>query len=709
LTISSFLIRCRLEKVLGPEHPDVATSLNNLAALYEDQGKYSEAEPLLKRALQIRERALGPNNLYFAQSLMNLANLYRYAGRQADAERLYKQSLEIEEKLLGQDNSELARGIYNLAAFYVAQGRYVDAEPLHKKSLQIRTKVLGPDHPDVGRSLNSLAELYEAEGRFADALPLVRAAAKTGFAQKSVYLAALTGAASKSIITSADFFNEGYQVVQQAAASAASKAINQLSIRFAAGNGQLAQLVRKDQDLSAEAARLDRLIVEAVSKDPSKRDPAVEQQIRDRLQSIASERTEIGATLYQLFPDYAALTQPQPLSVQETKDLLADDEALIVFDFDRRSFAGIFSHSDAGALELNISAAELEAQVKTLRASLIYAPQFDVESSYKLYRLIFGPLAEYIATKKRLSVVANGALTSFPLQLLVAKDPAGVQFKDIDWLIRKYAITVYPSASSLKILHESKNVVEAPRPMIGFGDPLLQRKTQANGGSKAFEKYAFRGVIADTKSLTEALSPLPETADELRAMASKLGAGPEDIKLEEAASVTNVKRARLDTYRVVYFATHALVAGDVEKFAHVNEEPALVLSIPEKPSDEDDGLLRASDVATLRMNADFVVLSACNTAEADSKPGAEALSGLARAFFYAGARSLIVSNWEVDSESTVTLMTGFFDALKNGPHLTRAEALRLAMLQMIEKPHKPEWAQPKYWGPFTVVGEPQKN
>jgi CHAT domain-containing protein len=158
----------------------------------------------------------------------------------------------------------------------------------------------------------------------------------------------------------------------------------------------------------------------------------------------------------------------------------------------------------------------------------------------------------------------------------------------------------------------------------------------------------------------------------------------------------------------VYFATHALVAGEVEKFAKVRAEPALVLTIPEKPTDEDDGLLRASDVALLKMNADFVVLSACDTAAGD-KPGAEALSGLARAFFYAGARSLLVSNWEVDSESTVALMTGLFDALKNNPHLSHAEALRLSMLQMLGNSSKPEWAQPKFWAPFTVVGEPPKD
>ena len=249
--------------------------------------------------------------------------------------------------------------------------------------------------------------------------------------------------------------------------------------------------------------------------------------------------------------------------------------------------------------------------------------------------------------------------------------------------------------------------------MIGFGDPVFDRTTPTPGRqhvsalNRTLTSF-YRGMTADTKSLAEALPALPETVDELRAVAKELGAKAEDLKLGEAASVTNVKKERLDNYRVVYFATHALVAGEVEKFAKVKAEPALVLSIPEKPTDEDDGLLRASDVAMLKMNADFVVLSACNTAAGD-KPGAEALSGLARAFFYAGARSLVVSHWEVDSEATVALMDGLFDALKANPHLSHAEALRASMLRMIAKPSKAEWAHPQFWAPFVVVGEPQRH
>jgi CHAT domain-containing protein len=307
----------------------------------------------------------------------------------------------------------------------------------------------------------------------------------------------------------------------------------------------------------------------------------------------------------------------------------------------------------------------------------------------------------------------GGALTSLPPQVLVMSDPSGKDLASLDWLVSKYSIAILPSVASLKVVRSQKRVTTAAKPMIGFGDPIFDRAAEMNvtqhavALSRSLPTF-FRGVTVDTQALAKALTPLPETADELRAIAAMLNARPEDIKLGDAASVTTVKREPLGEYRVVYFATHALVAGEVEKFAKAKVEPSLVLSIPDKPSEDDDGLLRASEVATLKLNAEFVVLSACNTAAGD-KPGAEALSGLARAFFYAGARSLIVSHWAVYSDSAVELMTGLFDALNMNPHLSHAEALRASMLRMITNTSKPEWAQPRFWAPFVVVGEPQKR
>jgi CHAT domain-containing protein len=156
----------------------------------------------------------------------------------------------------------------------------------------------------------------------------------------------------------------------------------------------------------------------------------------------------------------------------------------------------------------------------------------------------------------------------------------------------------------------------------------------------------------------------------------------------------------LADYRVVYFATHGLVAGDIKGVA----EPSLALSIPSVPSALDDGLLTSSEVAQLKLNADVVVLSACNTIAGD-RPGAEALSGLARSFFYAGARSLLVTHWAVVSEAATRLTISTFDRLKADPKIGRAEALRQAMLGYLNDTSSSQNAYPAFWGPFALIGE----
>jgi CHAT domain-containing protein len=285
---------------------------------------------------------------------------------------------------------------------------------------------------------------------------------------------------------------------------------------------------------------------------------------------------------------------------------------------------------------LNITAKDVEAQVKGLRSSITDEANvpFDLQASYRLYQSIFGAAADKIASKKRLSVVANGALTSIPLQLLVTKDPAGKKLKDVDWFVRSHAITILPSVASLKTLRGGTATSAAAKPMIAFADPVFSKYAKR----MARQQVAMRGMTSfvmgtqiDISSLAVYLSQLPSTRDEVQAIAKELRVDPSDVKLGLDATETAVKGAKLDQYRIVYFATHGLVAGDLEKFAQGKVEPALALSIPDKPNDFDNGLLSASEVAQLKLNADWVVLSACNTA-AEEKPGAEALSGLARAF-----------------------------------------------------------------------------
>jgi CHAT domain-containing protein len=237
-----------------------------------------------------------------------------------------------------------------------------------------------------------------------------------------------------------------------------------------------------------------------------------------------------------------------------------------------------------------------------------------------------------------------------------------------------------------------------------MGDPVLEgpdpadRQRGAKRRSASTPTRFYRNGLADVRAVRE-LTPLPDTADELKAIAKVLGAPADAVNLREAASETNVKQAPLSEYRVVQFATHGLVAGDLSGLA----EPALVLTPPNEPTEADDGLLSASEIATLRLNADWVVLSACNTA-AGGAPNAEALSGLGRAFIYAGARSLLVSHWAVYSDATVKLITGAVDEMARDARVGRAEGMRRSMLALIDKGSEEE-AHPAFWAPFVVVGE----
>jgi CHAT domain-containing protein/Tfp pilus assembly protein PilF len=705
------------ERVLGPDHPDVAQSLNNLAELYKEQGRYADAEPLLKRSLAIREKAFGSIHPDVAQSLNNLAELYKEQGRYADAEPLLKRSLAIRERALGADHPDVGQGLDHLAELYTTQGRYADAEPLYRRSLAILEKLLGPDHPDVAKALNNLALLYSDQHRYGDALPLVRRTIALKAAATGVALPVLFGAQAEKLVLHDEALDDSLILVQRASQTSASEALNALALRFSAGDTPLAQVVRSDQDLANEAASLDKAIIAAVSTDPSKRDAAAEQRIRDRIAAIERERDDLAKLLVQEFPDYAALSNPQPLMVKDIQPLLADDEALIVINLGAKtSYVWAITRSAADWKELAVTATDISKAVSQLRALLDFdnIKPFDAHASFELYQKILAPVERLSSAKARLSFVVNGALTSLPPQLLVTRDPAGKALKDVEWLVRTHAVTVLPSLASLKVFRGKSAATHAEKPLIGFANPVFNRDQQQlhavrgdQGPQAPANVGGTPGRVADLAELRWALPPLPETADELMKVATSVKADPADIFLGARATVTRVKQTKLDQYRIVYFSTHSLLASEVAEFAKFNPEPALVLSLPDRPTEFDDGLLTASEVAQLKLNADWVVLSGADTGAGD-KPGGEALSGLVRAFFYAGARSVVASYWGVETQSAAAFMVGTFSAFAADPKLSHAEALQKSILAMIGDAQHPEWADPKFWAPFFVVGEPAK-
>ena len=377
---------------------------------------------------------------------------------------------------------------------------------------------------------------------------------------------------------------------------------------------------------------------------------------------------------------------------------------------DEVTFLWVIRRDGAAFHRLNIGREGLDFAVAFIRGGLDQRggliPTFDVEEALTLYRQIFAPAEPMLDGVRHVVVVPDGALQSLPLGVLITKKPENwarkpklSAYRKVEWLAKKYAMTVLPSVSSLRALRQFAKTARASRPFIGFGDPELDGGTAGGRGVDVASLFT-RGAVADVDAVRE-LTRLPDTADELIALATAQGVGEEAIYLQARATETRVRSMDLSDYRILAFATHGLVSGEMKGLA----EPALVFTPPETGTEADEGLLTASEIATLELDADWVILSACNTAAADGTPGAEGLSGMAKAFFYAGARALLVSHWSVNSEAAVAITTGMLGEMADNPEIGRAEALRRSMLAMMETKGKDHFAHPMFWAPFVVVGE----
>ncbi len=732
------------EEALGPAHPNLASSLNSLAGLYVDQGQYAQAESLYKRSLAIREKALGTDHSDVATSLKSLADLYHVQGKFARAELLHNRSLAIYEKALGPKHPDVATSLYNLAALYVTQGQYARAEPLYKRSLVIREETVGSDRPDVATILNNLASLYATQSQYGKAIALSRKASAI-YRQRIIADGTSDAAIHEAAQNRFGFLNhlsllsrnpnnedankiadEAFQIVQLEQASGTASAIAKMASRFASGDDALASLIKRKQDASERRSRNETLLVSAASKPPQQRSAENEQRVRDGIVSAVKEIEMIDAELTRRFPEYQELTRPEPAKVSQIQALLKPGEAMLVYALSGRSFSFIWVVKQDGAVfqTLQVDTKDIVKKVATIRAEMELdrndrLKRVSVGVLHDLYKSIFAPALQHLAGVKHVMVVPSGPLQSLPFSMLVASPPPEIKsdadYRQVDWLARRYAFSVLPSVSSIQAFRQFTKTNTAQEPFAGFGDPLIGGTSGATRGNRSMMNIAtvFRIApiknapnaaqvteIADVEAIRNA-PRLPETADELRAMAKALKSDQHSLWLQENATETKIKQLDLSKYRTLAFATHGLMAGELKGIG----EAGLILTPPREGSLDDDGYLSASEIARLRLNADLVVLSACNTAAADGTPGAEGLSGLAKAFFYAGARSLLVSHWPVASEATVPLTTGMLREYEANPGQGKAEAHRKAMLALINTLSHPQYAHPLFWAPFVVVGE----
>ncbi len=544
-------------------------------------------------------------------------------------------------------------------------------------------------------------------------------------------------------------------------------ALQAMSARIALGGDQLGVIEANRRRIAALIAGKQRRREELLGEPPARREPQLT-QLTQEITALSEEIRGLNEQILREFPAYGELSAPSAVDIPRLRSLMRDDEVVVqILVNDDAAYIWAISNDriewrrapDLGAEGMTRAVTELRRSLEvpdlntfdgdavTVREEAgdpraVAAVPFDRVLAHKLYTDLFGQVEATLEGKRTLIVVVNGALSAIPLGVLVTAPPQGDDrspeaLRATHWLSDRHTLVALPSLSalvSLRCFDRGGDAADRPvgcpalsqagadslaladvQPLsfFGVGNPTLRGfETSAFLGPPPVAS-AFTGRLANVDVL-RGLAPLPGTARELASIVSQFSANGEhsviltandarepSILSRVADSPTGVRtNADLARARYVSFATHGLLTGQ----GGANAEPGLVLTPPTIASEADDGLLAASEAAQLTLRAEFVVLSACTTAASDGSVGAEGLAGLGPAFFYAGARSLLVSHWKVSDDATAELIGGTFARLDSGQG--RAAALQQSMKSLRENPANPEWAHPSFWAAFSFIGEP---
>ncbi len=514
---------------------------------------------------------------------------------------------------------------------------------------------------------------------------------------------------------------ELFELMQRVRSSATAQTLSQLSARLSSGDDRRAQAIREVQNLEREinilAARFDRLEADPNADVHFKR--VTEAKLSEARGSLVAKRT----TLAEIAPNYDQLVDAT-VSLQEAQASLADGEVMAVIHLGvDKGLVAVITNLTFDAYETTLALETAEEEVRAIREPIDgeFLLAFDLERTYQLFRTLFGPVKSKIAGAKHLVIVPSGPLMSMPFNVLISEphtdeieiagldtDAPYFDYSKVNWLGRTTGITTGVSISSF-FIGRRVPASNAPEPFLGFGD-FNQFGDDPSVVTRISDQ---RGLPESCRTSVEALGFLNEldgTADELSLVQEALGLSDENVVLGKDFTDTGVKSMNLSRFRVLHFATHGLLAQDPECLP----EPGLVTSL----SNTGDTLLEASEIVDLSLNAELVVMSACDTSGGAGAggegftgfrgvggsyaAGGESLSGLARSFFYAGARNVLSTHWSVDDRATQELMVGFYDAVAKDSQVSIAEAMRTSQEKLVAGG---EFSHPFFWAPFATIGD----
>lgn len=636
------------------------------AAVLMRMGDYSNALEAAAEVDDIVQAMPGVPEWWRAESMVLRGEIEGRLGHQQVAEVLVKGGIAIFQKVFA-NAQPTALAWISLGKVYADGGDYPKAMDAFRQGLAM----LQLAHKGVGKiSFDAVSAYFKTALEYAD----------HDDAERDKILAGV------------------FAILQDVQKGKESEIVGRSVLRLGGNDPKFASLLRDLQDAQKTRDDMRLSLATAAAKNIEARDPEREAWLAEQYRFYVGKVDRIEKLL-QEFPEYSKASKAQSASLLELQSQLRPGEAFVTFAFgDEFGMVFAVSPNRIDAKILPGSTHDLEERIRELRDGVIVKNGrvgiYDLQLAYTLYRQLFGPVSTTLNETTHLIIASSGAVASLPIAALLTDEPNG---KNAAWLIRRAAISQVPSATAFLALRKNTKPSTARLPFLGVGNPRFTGSETGSGIGAISNNCRTDGPMPP--DLLLALPPLTDTAVEVRSVSKSLGGKSEDVLLGDQATEQGFRNRPLDQYRVLYFATHGLLPAELR----CQSEPSLALSPPSSPakSKAEDGLLEANEIAGLRLDADLVVLSACNTATTTGRFGGETLSSLADVFFYAGSRAVLATHWSVPSASTTKLMTRMFETYAGSPESGYAWALQKAQLEILSDP---QTSHPLHWAAFSLIG-----
>lgn len=688
-----------LERIYGAGHHTLAPILSDLARLRIVEGKWKTGIDQMRRSFAIIEKTYGTSSPQTLRSNLELASALSEAQQPTAAGDILKRTAAEILGFFGSSSIDAGRLHQLQATLSLVAGDLRTALGQQRVALRILEARLPPNSPALSSAHALLARILEQQGRINEAFAHTEVAARIEQTRSSqARMRKFSGAVHAQVATRRILsqslgialryasrlevpskpLSAALQYADEIIAGSARNALALSLLKAEAPSGLTRTIIESQSSLLRQAEHLDRQYVSLFDS------RTVEQRrmnLRNQLQEISTEIKAIDATLRRNLPAYAKFVVPHSLNLEQVQQILKDRELLLVILPDQTAtYVIAVTRFSAKWHVAPLAQAELESSISALRRQLDPSqwtasfPPFNRKLAHELHKTLLKPFSNQLRDTDRILLVTDTLVSSLPLGVLISKldsdslaaNSSPDELRRTRWLAKTHSITTLPSIALLQSI-----------------------RTQQPWNSKHID---FIGIGAPSLTKSSPFPPLHHAERELLQLASL----HKTAELLTGSNATKPKllKSNISSADVISFATHTVPEGAMD-----NGEPGLLLS--PSSSQTDSHVLSVSDIVKLRLNADWVILSACNTAGA----GGTQTRNIANAFLQAGARSLLISHWPVSDSKAAQLTTRTLSNYRKRPGLSQSEALRLAMMDLMGDPSHPLNAHPSSWAAFSLLGE----